>query len=640
MMRGQWIHCMAQITEDRLNWQKSEGHSVHLMPFGARVLPDARVQFRLWAPAAYKVELCLQGNAPETCLQMAAESDGWYGIISELAAADVYYQYRINGETYVPDPASRFQPQDVEGPSQVIDPQVWQWQDSEWRGRPWEETVFYEIHVGAFTPKGSFSGVKDRLDYLVDLGVTAIQLMPIADFPGRRNWGYDGALLFAPDSAYGTPSELKDLVQTAHSKGIMVFLDVVYNHFGPRGNYLHKYAPGFFTDRYHTPWGSAINFDGEDSTVVRQFFIHNALYWLEEYHFDGLRFDSVHAIYDDSTPDIMQELSATVAQGPGRERHIHLVLENDHNEAHYLQPDKQGRSYFAAQWNDDIHHVLHVLLTKETSGYYQDYAEHTVQHLARCLTQGFAYQGEASAYRDGRHRGEPSGDLPSNAFVSFLQNHDQVGNRALGERLSTLCSRRALHAATAILLLAPETPLLFMGEEWAADQPFPYFVDFDEELGNAVTKGRLAEFAKFPQFKSAETQRKIPPPNETATYQQAKLLWRALGESKHQQWLEMHRRLLKIRKQVVEPRLAGVNNAQTHYDIEGTRALLVTWRMADECGLKLIANMSNESQQCDWLMADEGSLMYSTHDDFIRQLQCKLLQPWAVGWFLSSPSRL
>jgi maltooligosyltrehalose trehalohydrolase len=630
---------MVQTIERRPRKQVNDKSSRHSMPFGARLLPDGRVQFRLWAPAAKKVELCLQTKALRNCVQMTKESNGWYGVISDQASADSYYQYRINEKTYVPDPASRFQPQDVEGASQVIDPGEWQWQENDWRGRPWEDVVCYEIHVGTFTPKGSFSGVKERLDYLIDLGITAIQLMPIADFPGKRNWGYDGALLFAPDSAYGTPNELKELIQTAHAKGIMVFLDVVYNHFGPKGNYLHLYAPEFFTNRHHTPWGSAINFDGQNSGVVRQFFIHNALYWLEEYHFDGLRFDAVHAIYDDSRPDILEELSAKVALGPGRERSVHLVLENDNNAAHYLRPQTKSKGYFTAQWNDDIHHVLHVLLTEETSGYYQDYASSPLQHLARCLTSGFAYQGEASLYRDGRRRGEPSSDLPCNSFVAFLQNHDQVGNRALGERISALCCDQALHAATAIFLLAPSTPLLFMGQEWAAAQAFPYFVDFDAELAAAVTKGRLAEFSRFPQFKSHKALQDIPLPNDAATFQQAKLNWRDLAETGHQYWLECHRRILQIRKQVIQPRLAGTHNSQTHCELAGTRAVMVHWRMADDCRLSLVANMSKETQSCDWSKADEGDLLYSTHDDFRHQLQRQLLQPWAVGWFLAAAAR-
>ncbi len=315
------------------------------------------------------------------------------------------YRFRIDGGLRVSDPASRYNPADVHGPSQVIDPCEFDWEDEGWRGRPWSEAVIYELHVGTFTLAGTFAGVKDRLDYLVDLGVTAIELMPVADFPGARNWGYDGVLPFAPESSYGHPEELKDLVQTAHQKGLMVFLDVVYNHFGPEGNYLHIYTPQFFSKRHSTPWGAAINFDGPGSRVVRDFFIHNALYWLTEYHFDGLRLDAVHAILDGSDPDILLELAEAVHRGPGKERHLHLVLENDQNAAHYFD-----RGY-RAQWNDDIHHALHVLLTGETDGYYQDYADRPVGYIGRCLTEGFAYQGEPSSYRGGVPRGELSRDL-------------------------------------------------------------------------------------------------------------------------------------------------------------------------------------------------------------------------------------
>ena len=611
----------------------------HLMPFGTQILPDGRVRFRLWAPGAKSVELCLQGKTSQTCVPvpLASESseEGWYEIDSEQPARGAYYHYRINGETDVPDPASRFQPRDIEDVSQVIDPLHWEWQDEHWRGRPWEETVIYELHTGTFTTQGNYTAIKDRLDYLLELGVTAIELMPIADFPGRRNWGYDGVLLFAPDSAYGTPEQLKDLVQTAHNKGLMVFLDVVYNHFGPKGNYLHLYAPRFFTDRHHTPWGSAINFDGPHSPTVREFFIHNALYWLEEYHLDGLRFDAVHAICDDSRPDILQELAERVHNGPGLDRHIHLMLENDNNAAHYLRPRKEGTPHFAAQWNDDIHHILHILLTGETGGYYQDYADNTIQHFARCLTEGFAYQGEVSAYRDGRYRGEPSGDLPPTAFVSFLQNHDQVGNRALGERVGDLCTDEALRAATAVLLLAPAVPMLFMGQEWNSRQPFPYFVDFDEELGGNVTQGRLKEFAKFPEFHISASRSKIPPPNEEVTFLKAKLQWRDLDEAVHHQWLELHRFLLSIRHQTIEPRLANMGSGQAHYEVAGARALTVTWTLADQSALKLIANLGDHAQACDWLAS--GELLYTTHGDFHQQLNRKLLRPWSMAWFLVPP---
>ncbi|MGZ5030182.1 MAG: malto-oligosyltrehalose trehalohydrolase, partial [Methylobacter sp.] len=417
------------------------------MPFGTHLRDDGKVTFKLWAPGADKVELSLQGKAPEITLLMTPEADGWYGITTELAGIGFYYQYLINGNYYVPDPASRYQPLDVHGSSQVIDPEAWQWQDKDWKGRPWEETVFYELHVGTFSEEGTFAGVKKRLDYLVDLGVTAVQLMAIADFPGQRNWGYDGVLPFAPDSSYGTPDDLKDLIDTAHAKGLMVFNDVVYSHFGPEGNYLNLYAPAFFTNQFHTPWGDAINFEPH---WVRWFFIHNALYWLEEYHFDGLRFDAIHAIFDDSSPDILEELAEAVWRGPGYDRPVYLVLENDNNAACYLRHDSSlPNRYFNAQWNDDCHHVLHVLLTDETTGYYQDFAQQPLDHLGRCLTEGFAYQGELSAFQNCKQRGEPCSDLPLTAFISFLQNHDQVGNRVLGERISRLCSPEALRAGTA-----------------------------------------------------------------------------------------------------------------------------------------------------------------------------------------------
>jgi maltooligosyltrehalose trehalohydrolase len=402
----------------------------HAMPFGCTPLPEGGVRFCLWAPGAEDVELCLFSKSREPIFSaMKAISGGWFQQENMSAAAGDLYQFRVNGNFLVPDPASRFQPDDIYGPSQIISAQGFDWQDSSWQGRPWEEVILYELHVGTFSPEGTFAGVETRLDYLVDLGITAIELMPVADFPGKFNWGYDGVLLFAPDSVYGHPDDLKRLVCSAHQKGLMVFLDVVYNHFGPEGNYLHVYArEAFFQQDLHTPWGAAINFSRAGSRTVRDFFIHNALYWLEEFQLDGLRFDAVHGIHDDSHPHILEEIAQAVAKGPGRERHIHLVLENDGNEARYLQRNRQGAPmYYTAQWNDDIHHALHVLITGEEEGYYRDYVGTPAYHLGRCLTEGFAYQGEPSRYRNGRPRGESSRMLPPTAFVSFLQNHDQVG---------------------------------------------------------------------------------------------------------------------------------------------------------------------------------------------------------------------
>jgi len=610
----------------------------HPMPFGTRILEDGRVNFRLWAPGADKVELCLQGSAPEFRLLMAAEADGWHGITTGFAGIGFYYQYLINDKYYVPDPASRYQPQDVNGSSQVINPDAWQWQDHSWKGLPWEDVVFYELHMGTFTEEGTFSGVKKRLDYLVDLGVTAIQLMPIADFPGRRNWGYDGVLLFAPDSSYGSPDELKDLIETAHAKGLMVFNDVVYSHFGPEGNYLNLYAPAFFTDRIHTPWGDAVDFDPEHGHWVRQFFIHNALYWLEEYHFDGLRLDAVHAIFDDTSPDILEELAEAVRLGPGYTRHIHLVLENDNNAAHYLrQEPSRPHRFFDAQWNDDIHHVLHVLLTGESAGYYQDYLQQPIHHLGRCLTEGFAYQGEVSEYHDGKPRGEPCSDLPLTAFVSFLQNHDQAGNRALGERISSLCVPEAVRAATAILLLAPSPPLLFMGQEWASSQAFTYFVDFPEELGDKVTQGRLQEFARFREFADVEMRLKIPLPNTVQTYQLAKLAWDEINHEPHRQWFEFHRELLRIRSNEINPRLRGITGGQAHYRLLNDRALSVQWRLNDGSTLMLAANLGTEPASI--ACACDGRVLFANASDVPKNIQQGSLSPWSVIFYLEEPKK-
>ena len=421
---------------------------VHQMPFGATALAGGGVRFRLWAPAAHTVELLLHADREPEPIVMQPLGGGWYETTSAQAGHGTRYAYRIDGKLVVPDPASRHNPQDVHGASEVIDPARFDWAETDWAGRAFEEAVFYELHVGTFTEAGTFSAIAERLDELVDLGITAIELMPVADFPGRRGWGYDGVLSYAPKSGYGHPDDLRRLVQAAHSRGLMVFLDVIYNHFGPDGNYLHAYAPLFFSTRHHTPWGQAINFDGDGSRNVRDFFIHNALYWLEEYDIDGLRLDAVHAILDDSEPDILVELAEAVRTGPGAERPRHLVLENDNNAAHYLvRTAELAPKWYAAQWNDDLHHVLHVLVTGEADGYYGDYADHPLQYLGRCLTEGFAYQDDPSEYRDGVRRGEHSSHLPPTAFVNFLQNHDQIGNRAFGERLSVLADDAGLHLA-------------------------------------------------------------------------------------------------------------------------------------------------------------------------------------------------
>jgi maltooligosyltrehalose trehalohydrolase len=606
----------------------------HAMPFGAELQPDGRIRFRLWAPAADKVELCLHGLAPETRLQLAAEDNGWFGIITGFAAAGTRYSYCIDGGPQIPDPASRYQPEDVHGPSQVVDPGQFDWQDAAWRGRPWEEAVIYEWHTGAGTEQGNFSGVAARLDYLVDLGVTALELMPLSDFPGRRNWGYDGTLPFAPDSSYGRPEELKALVQAAHTRGLMVFLDVVYNHFGPEGNYLHLYAPAFFTTRHSTPWGTAINFDGEHSRTVREFFIHNALYWLEEYHLDGLRLDAVHAIKDDSRPDILTQLAERVHAGPGRERQVHLVLENVNNEAHYLERADDAQGGYRAQWNDDVHHALHVLLTGESEGYYQDFADRPAWYAGRALAEGFAYQGERSAYHGAQRRGEPSAALPPTAFVSFLQNHDQVGNRALGERIDALAAPEAVRAAAAVRLLAPAPPLLFMGEEFAAATPFLYFCDFAGELAQAVRDGRRAEFRRFAHFSDPEAAKRLPDPNSPETFARSKLDWDSLRHGEHAARLALYRELLRLRHEVLVPRLKGLAGDAAAFRAIGETGFHVSWQLADGSRLRMVANLgARPLTLADWL-APPVEPLFVQPEGLAEALAEKRLPPWSVGVYL------
>ena len=563
----------------------------HRMPFGAELLDAGQARFRLWAPSAREVELVLPDGKEAKRVPMARGTGGWYEAVAE-AAAGARYRFHIDGALEVPDPASRYNPEDVHGPSVLVDPAAHAWTDAGWRGRPWHEAVIYELHVGTFTPEGTFAAATGRLDHLAGLGVTAIELMPLSDFPGARNWGYDGVLHFAPDAAYGTPEDLKRLVQAAHARGLMVFLDVVYNHFGPEGNYLHAYAKPFFTERHHTPWGAAINFDDEQARVVRDFFVHNALYWLEEFHLDGLRLDAVHAIADQSTPDILTELAARVRSGPGRGRHIHLVLENDDNEARYLDGSGQDDRY-NAQWNDDFHHAFHVLLTGEKDGYYADYTPGTARHLGRALAEGYAYQGEPSPYRDGAPRGEPSAGLPPTAFVSFLQNHDQVGNRALGERLVALAAEQPLRAAVCAWLLAPHPPMLFMGEEFGAATPFLFFCDFGPDLAAAVTEGRRKEFARFARFSSKEAQAGIPDPGARETFLGSKLDWSVVTGGAHARWLEYYRELLSLRRRAIAPLLAGAPGGHGRYTKCGAAAVVVEWLLGRHARLEVRLNLSD-----------------------------------------------
>ena len=601
------------------------------MPFGAEIGNEG-VRFRLWAPAAREVELVLGGAEPGS-VALNPVGGGWFEAKVQGVRAGALYRYRIDGGIEVPDPASRFQPEDVHGPSAVIDPDAYIWTNSAWTGRPWHEAVIYELHVGTFSPQGTFDGVIERLDHLVELGVTAIELMPVADFSGRRNWGYDGVLPYAPDSSYGTPEDLKRLIDAAHGRGLMMFLDVVYNHFGPDGNFLNAYAPQFFTDRFDTPWGAAIDFSRRE---VRDFFIHNALYWLEEFRFDGLRLDAVHAIVDENSPDIIEELAETVHGHFGEGRLVHLVLENEHNAAHRLERDAAGNPrHYVAQWNDDIHHGLHVLATGESAAYYTDFAERPLDHLVRSLSEGFAFQGESFSPRDGGGRGEPSAHLPATAFLSFIQNHDQVGNRAFGERISALADPDVLRALTAAMLLAPSPPMLFMGEEWAAAEPFLFFCDFQGDLADGVREGRRREFASFPEFRDEAARERIPDPTEESTFARSRLDWSVLGTEPHAAWLNHYRDLLLTRRQEIIPRLVGQPGHAATARRFGEGGLHVVWRMGDGSRLTLLANLA-EGETAVPADASGERLIHATPPEAVSAVAEGHLPPWSVAWFLSA----
>jgi maltooligosyltrehalose trehalohydrolase len=537
---------------------------------GARRLDQRRTRFALWAPDSRQVTLELQDG---TLSPLQPEAGGWFALELECPA-DACYRFVIDGELRVPDPASRQQVGDVHGFSRVLDHTGYAWRQTAWRGRPWHEAVIYELHVGLF---GGFAGVEAQLPRLAELGVTAIELMPLGDFPGRRNWGYDGALLFAPDDSYGSPNELKQLIDSAHGLGLMVLIDVVYNHFGPDGNYLGSYAAEFFREDRHTPWGAAIDFHRQE---VRDFFVENALMWLLDYRADGLRLDAVHAIEDQ---DFLIELAERVRAASGPERYVHLVLENASNTASLLQ-----RGY-DAQWNDDGHHVLHHLLTGEADGYYTEFAEDPTGKLAVCLTQGFAYQGQADRF--GKPRGEPSGHLPPTSFVLYLQNHDQVGNRAFGERLAAMADEDALKAATLLVLLSPMVPLLFMGEEWGSIQPFLFFTDHHGELADTVREGRRNEFAEFARFAEPQQLQLIPDPNAPGTFARSQPDLAPASQPHQREWLDFYRALLQLRHAHIVPGLPGAHALQAEVLAPG--ALSASWRLGDGRRLCIDLNLGD-----------------------------------------------
>jgi maltooligosyltrehalose trehalohydrolase len=539
---------------------------------GAQLLGEDECSFVVWAPQANRVDVCL-GEPQERSIPMQAVGDGYFETVAQGIRAGAFYRYRLNNEKQRPDPASRYQPRGVHGPSQVVDNRF-PWSDSRWTGLPLEKYVLYELHVGTFTPQGTFDAIIPRLATLKDLGVTAIELMPVAQFPGERNWGYDGVYPYAVQASYGGPLGLKALVNACHELEIAVVLDVVYNHFGPEGNYLADFGP-YFTDLYKTPWGQAINFDDAQSDEVRRYFIENALEWVTDFHIDSLRLDAIHAIVDASARTFLEELCAAVhtrARALGRD--VHLIPESNRNDARVVSAPEVGGWGFDAVWNDDFHHSLHVLLTGEQNGYYQDFCR--MEDLAASYREGFLYAGQYSKFRQ-KHYGSSSSEIPAKRFVVFAQNHDQIGNRRVGDRLSQSLSFAQLKLAAGLVLLSPYLPLLFMGEEYGERAPFAYFVSHgDPSLVEAVRRGRRGEFARFGWSGD------IPDPQSEATFLDSKLNWDLQSVGHHRILWHFYQELLRIRR--TAPPLAELDkNAMEVTSFADEKVLLVRrWKASSQ----------------------------------------------------------
>ena len=556
-----------------------------ILDIGATPLTDGSTRFRVWGPRAQKIEVIMPGSDRTPAL-LNPEGSGYFsGTVSGIGEGD-RYSYLLDASLERPDPASRFQPEGVHGPSQVVDPNSYQWNDRRWRGIPLEQYIFYELHVGTFTPNGTFDGVISRLDYLVELGITAVELMPVAQFPGERNWGYDGTFPFAPQNSYGGPDGLKRLVDACHAKGVAVVLDVVYNHLGPEGNYLHGFGP-YFTDRYRTPWGDAVNFDGPDSDAVRSYFISNALYWITEFHIDALRLDAIHGIYDFSARHILQELAEAVhRQGAVLGRRAYLIAESDLNDVRVINPPETGGHGLDAQWNDDFHHALRALLTGDRAGYYADFG--LFSDLIKSFKEGFVLSGGYSSYRRRRH-GSSSAGITPDRLVVFSQNHDQVGNRMRGERPGEYLTVQQLKLAAATVLLSPYLPLLFMGEEYGESAPFPYFVSHgDADLVEGVRRGRLEEFAAF------GNQGSPPDPQAEETFLSAKLDPVQCQTGDQKAIFDFYRDLIRLRREC--PSLASLSRAGMQVIASEDEQMLVIIRTAGDDQVFCLFNYSDQSR--------------------------------------------
>jgi maltooligosyltrehalose trehalohydrolase len=517
--------------------------------FGAIPSQDG-VRFVVWAPDAQRVDLRLHDGRAAGTHPLARGDDGICETWVRHAAPGDRYAYILDDDGPFPDPASRFQPEGVHGPSQIVDPLVYRWRDARWHPRRPLDTILYELHVGTFTPEGTFAAAASRLPYLRDLGITAVELMPIADFAGGRNWGYDGVAPFAPSRAYGTPDELRAFVDAAHAHGLSIVLDVIYNHLGPEGAYLSRFSGAYFTSRHRTPWGEGINLDGPDSGPVRRFIVDNACHWVREYHVDGLRLDATHALMDTSPTHIVQEIAASVRAESTRPVVVHA--EDERNLANIVEDSADGGWGLDGIWADDFHHVIRAMIAGDRHAYYADFAGNT-RELAVTIRDGWLYSGEHSRHRD-RPRGTHPARVPMHRFVVCVQNHDQIGNRALGERLNHEVPPAAWRAASVVLLTVPMTPLLFMGQEWAASTPFQFFTDFEPRLGMLVSDGRRREFAEFPAF-GGDGALRIPDPQAQSTFERSRLDWSEQPRGAHRRSLALYRALLALR--LDHPALAG-----------------------------------------------------------------------------------
>lgn len=602
--------------------------------WGAEPGSDGAARFRIWAPGQNSVSLATA--ATDATEAMRPIGDGWFELESRAVAIGAPYAFALDNGMRVPDPAARAQAGDVHGQSLLTDPGAYRWKTADWQGRPWSEAVIYELHTGTFSQNGTFAAIEAKLDHLANIGITAIELMPVAQFSGNRGWGYDGVLLYAPHIVYGGPDGLKRLVDRAHSRGLMVLLDVVYNHFGPDGNYIGLYAPQFFDALRQTPWGAAIDYR---QAPVRRFFIENALYWLEEFRLDGLRLDAIDQIRDESKPHILEELATEVRQRFGN-RHIHLTTEDERNVAHLHERNASGQPrFYTAEWNDDAHHVVHVLATGEQEGYYIDYVDEPAAKLARALAEGYIYQGEPSRFHHGRKRGKPSRHLTPLAFVNFLQNHDQIGNRAFGERLTVLAQSEVVDLFSAIVLLSPQVPMLYMGEEWGATTPFQFFADFHGELASAVREGRRNEFQRWPQFSDPRLRARIPDPNAVETFERSRLDWSVLTRPPYSRRLALMRHLLDVRRRELVPRLAALEGDATLACAVDGRVISVAWDLGGE-RYSVVANLSGEVRSLPERIAetlrDKSSPIFELPSGTAQELASGSLPAWSCVFSLAA----